>query len=67
MQDSQNVMGLNTGATVREVKVRYRYLARQLCPDKHNPLITGMTSEKLVELFKLINNAKQFLRTTIGR
>ena len=33
-------------ATVREVKIRYRTLARRLHPDKHDPNVTGLTSEK---------------------
>ena len=43
------------------------FLARILHPDKHDPEVTGMTSEEAVELFKLVNNAQQFLRDTISR
>ena len=60
-------MGLEPGATVREVNVRYRFLARRFHPDKHDPEVTGMTSEESVELFKLVNNAQQFLRDTIRK
>ena len=60
-------MGLDFGVTVREVNIRYRYLARKLHPDKHDPEISGMTSEEAVELFKLVNNAQQFLRENINR
>ena len=35
--------------TVREVKIRYRTLARRLHPDKHDPNVTGLTSEEAVE------------------
>ena len=67
MKDSLNGMGLSTGVTVHEVNVRYRNLACQLHPDKHDPVVSGMTSEEAVELFKLINNAQQFLQATICR
>ena len=49
MLGSLNFMGLSTRAIVREVKVWYRYLALQLHPDKHDPLVTGMTSEEAVD------------------
>ena len=61
------VLGLELGATIREVKVRYWFLALLLHPDKHDPEERGMTSEEAVELFKLVNNAQQFLRDTICR
>ena len=63
--DSLGVMGLETGVTVREVKVRYIFLARQLHPDKHDQKETGMTSEEAVEIFKLINNAQELHREII--
>ena len=56
MRDYLNVMGMNTGVTVRGFNVRYRYLARQLYSDKQDLLVTGMTSEEAAQLFKLINN-----------
>ena len=52
-------------ATVREVKIRYSTLARRLHPDKHDPNVTGLNSEEAVELFKLVNNAQQFLCTKL--
>ena len=57
--------GLEVGATVREVKIRYRTLARRLHPDKNDPSVTGLTSEEAVELFKIVNNAQQFLCTIL--
>ena len=54
-------MGLDFGVTVREVNVWYWYLARKIHPDKHNPEISGMTTEEAVDLFKLVNNAQQFI------
>ena len=63
--DSLGVLRIEMNATVREVKIRYRTLARRLHPDKHDPNVTGLTSEEAVELFKLVNNAQQFLCTTL--
>ena len=65
LYDSLGVLGLEIGAKVREVKIRYRTLARIPHPNKHNPNVTGLTSEEAVELFKLVNNAQQFLCTTL--
>ena len=67
MIDSLNIIGLSTGVVVRNVNIRYRYLPRQLHPDKHDSVASGMTSEKAVEMFKLINNTHKFLQATIGR
>ena len=63
------IIGLITEVTVREVNLHYRYLylARQLQPDKLGLLVTGITSEEVVELFKLINDAQQFLQATMSR
>ena len=65
LHDSIGVLGLKTGATVREVKIRYQTLARRLHPNKNYPNVTGLYSEEAVELFKLVNNAQQFLCTTL--
>ena len=65
MGDSLGVLGLEMKVTVREVNVRYQFLARILHPDKHGTEVTGMTSEEAVDLFKLVNNAQQHLPTTI--
>ena len=67
MQVSLGVLGLEMGVTVREVNVRYRFLAQRLHPDKHNTEVTGMTSEEAEETFKLVNNAQQYLREHIMR
>ena len=64
LHDSLEFLGIEVGATVWKVKIRYRTLARRLNPDKHDPNITGLTSEEEVELFKLVNNVQQFLCTT---
>ena len=65
LYDSLGVLGLEMDGTIREVKIRYRTLARILHTDKHNPNVTGSTSEEAVELFKLVNNTQQFLCTTL--
>ena len=66
MQDSLGVLGLKMGVTMREVNVRYRFLAQRLHP-KHDTEVTGTTSEDAVETFKLVNNAQQYLREHIIR
>ena len=53
------------GVTVREGNVQYRFLVRRLHPDKHDTEATGMVSEESVEMFKLVNNAQQYLRENI--
>ena len=65
LRKSLSVMVLEPGATVREVNVRYWFLDHQLHPDKHDPEETGITSEEAVEIFRLVNNAQQFLHYTI--
>ena len=59
------VMGLEEGVTVWEVKVRYRFLARQLHPDKHDTEVTGMTAAEAVELFTLVKNVQEHLSEII--
>ena len=61
MRDSLGVMGLEEGVTVSEVKVRYRFLARQLHSEKHDTEVTGMTEAEAVDLFKLVNNVQEHL------
>ena len=67
MWDSLGVLGLEMGVTVREVNVQYQFLARRLHPDKHDTEAMGMMSEEAVEMFKLVNNAQQYLRENIMR
>ena len=50
MWDSLDVLGLEMEVTVREVNMRYRFLARRLHPNKHDTEVTGMTSEEAVEM-----------------
>ena len=65
MRDSLGVLRLEMGVTVREVNVRYRFLAQIRHTNKHDTEVTVITSEEAVELFKLLSNAQQYLRTTI--
>ena len=65
MGDSLGVLRLEMGVTVREVNVRYRFLARIIHPEKHDTEVTGVTSEEAVELFNLVKNAQQYLWTKI--
>ena len=65
LTDSLRVLELEPGVTRREVNVRYRFLSRRLHPDKHDPEVTGMTSEESVELFKRVNNAQQIIRNSM--
>ena len=67
MGDSLGVLGLEMGATVREVNVWYRFFALRLHPNKHDTKATGMASEEAVEIFKLVNNKQQYLRENIMR
>ena len=62
---SLGVLGLEMGFTVREVNVRYQFLACRLNPDKPNTEATVMTSKEAVEMFKLVNNMQQYLRENI--
>ena len=56
MKDLLKAMGIGPGVTVREENVQYRFLARQLHPDKHGSDVAGMKSEEVFEIFKLVNN-----------
>ena len=67
MQDSLGVLGLEMGVTMREVNIRYIFLARRLHPNKHDTEVTGMTSEEAVKTFKLVNNTQQYLKEHIMR
>ena len=65
MRNLLEVMTLEEGVTVREVNVRYRLLARQIHPGKHDTEVTVMTSAEAVELFKLVNNSQEHLSEII--
>ena len=55
------------GVTVIKVNVQYRLLTHILHPNKHDTDAIGMTSDEAVEMFKLGNNAQQYLRENIMR
>ena len=65
LTDSLRVLDLEPGVTRRAVNIRYRFLACRLHPNKHDPEVTGMTSEEAVELFKRVNNAQQIIRESM--
>ena len=67
MRNSLGVLGLEMSVTVHKVNVRYQFLACILRPKKYDTELTGMTSEGAVEMFKLVNNAQQYLRENIMR
>ena len=67
MRDSLGLLGLEMVVTAREVNIWYIFLAWRLHPDKHDTEVTGTTSEEAVEMFKLVNDAQQYLREHILR
>ena len=50
-------------STEREIKIRYRQLARTYHPDKYNSTMNKISKSEAQEHFKLLNNAYEFLRT----
>ena len=60
-RDSLGILLLTGRPTEREIKTRYRRLARIYRPEKHNPESTGMTSNQAEYHFKNINNAYEDL------
>lgn len=61
MRDSLACLGLNRGATEREVRVRFRQLSRVYHPDRHRAEETGMTDQQAKEKFQEMNNAHSYL------
>jgi curved DNA-binding protein CbpA len=59
---SLNILGLGLGASEMEIKVNYRQLARRYHPDKNNTTLTGLTTPKASNIFKLLNNANEYLK-----
>jgi DnaJ-class molecular chaperone len=66
MLDSQNILGLGYAVTYAEVKDKYPARARIYHPDQHNPERTGLNHLQTVQLFKLINNAHEYLRSKLN-
>jgi len=62
MSHSLKILGLGLGASETEIKVHYRQLARKYHPDKNDTTITGLSEEEASEFFKLLNNAKDYLK-----
>ena len=56
-------MDLSPTATEREVRVRYRLLARIYHPDVHKPESTGLSNKEAEAYFQLLNNAQSYLRS----
>ena len=54
MYDSLKVFNLGYGATIREVKAKYRSLVRVYHPNKHQPEQTRITYEDAKNLSDLL-------------
>jgi DnaJ-class molecular chaperone len=59
MSHSLKFFGLGLGASKMEIKVHYRQLARKHHPDKNDTALTGLTTAKASDFFKLLNNANE--------
>ena len=62
-RDSLGILNLPRTLTEREIKIRYRQLARTYHPDKYNSTTDKMSKSEAQEHFKLLNNAYESLRT----
>ena len=62
-RDSLGILNLPRTSTEREIKIRYRQLARTYHPDKYNSTTKKIPKSEAQEHFKLLNNAYEFLRT----
>ena len=62
---SLRILDLGLGASGIEVKHKYQQLSQIYHPDKNNPATTGLTTEEASELFKLLNNANEYLKEQI--
>jgi DnaJ-class molecular chaperone len=56
------ILGLSLGASEIEIKVHYQQLACKNHPDKNNLATTGLTAAKASNLFKLLDNANEYLK-----
>ena len=59
-KDSLLIINLVGNVTEQEVKKNYRKISRIYHPDKHRPVLTGMSPNQAEEYFKLVNNAYEF-------
>ena len=62
-KDSLGILNLSRTSTEREIKIRYRQLARTYHPDKYNSTTNKISKSEAQEHFKLLNNSYEFLRT----
>ena len=56
------ILGLDLGTSETEIKVHYRQLAQKYHPAKIDYIVTGLTTNKATEVFKLLNNANDYLK-----
>ena len=61
LRDAYSKLGLNPGASEREVRIKFREISRRYHPDRHQSEVTGFTDGEAVELFQDVNNAQEFL------
>jgi hypothetical protein len=64
-RDSLACIGLQRGATEREIRVKFRQLSRIYHPDRHKSDETGLTDQQAKEKFQEINNAYSYLCETL--
>ena len=62
MLHSLTILELGLGASEMEIEVHYRQLARKYHPDKNDTTLTGLTTVKASDFFKLLNNANEYLK-----
>ncbi len=62
MYHSLKIIGLGLGASKIEIKIQYRQLAHKYHPDKNDCVATGLTMEEATKIFKLLNNANEYLK-----
>jgi len=62
MSHSLKILGLRLGASEMEIKVHYRQLARKYHLDKNDTVLTGLTTAEASDVFKLLNNANEYLK-----
>ena len=62
MFHSLTILGLGLGASEMEIKVHYRQLVQKYHPDKNDTTLTGLSTPKASNFFKLLNNANEYLK-----
>ena len=56
-----NILGLETSASERDIRIKFRQLSRIYHPDKHRSSQTGMSNPEATEHFQKLNNAQDIL------